>query len=179
MVANFSDKVSEGEGVLFYFSGHGSQHEGVNWLVPVDCNATDEEEFARNAKSIDKIMTRLKAAKFRVLILDACRSNQFGRRSRDSATRGLAVMNGTLDCPEGELVCYATMPGATANDGKPGSNGVFTGALLRRFGTPGLTISEIMRAVRKDVKEATGGRQVPWESTTLTENWYPAGPKTD
>lgn len=72
-------------------------------------------------------------------------------------------------------MCLATGPKQVASDGPRGRNGPFTEALLRHFGTPGCSISEIMQWVRRDVKDATNGKQVPWEHSSLMTTWYPAG----
>ncbi|RMG54786.1 MAG: caspase family protein, partial [Bacteroidetes bacterium] len=45
-------------------------------------------------------------------------------------------------------------------------------ALLEHINTPNLTIEEIFKRVRASVVQRSGGKQVPWESTSLTGNFY-------
>ena len=48
----------------------------------------------------------------------------------------------------------------------------FTEALARAIRTPGLKIEETFKQVRREVLDATGDRQLPWESTSLTGDFY-------
>ena len=97
-----------------------------------------------------------------ILILDACRNNPFARSFR-SASRGLAF----VQAPKGILIAYATAPGDVAADGGR-QNSPYTAALAKRLKTPGVPIEKMFKAVRRDVQAATGGKQTPWESSSLT-----------
>jgi len=101
-----------------------------------------------------------------IVVLDACRNNPFARSFR-SASRGLAI----IDAPSGSLVAYSTSPGDVAEDG-PGRNGTYTKHLLRHLITPGITIEDVLKRVRIDVSQETNGRQIPWESSSLTGYFY-------
>lgn len=101
-----------------------------------------------------------------IVILDACRNNPFARSFR-SASRGLARM----DAPTGSIVAYATAPGSVAADGS-GRNGVYTKHLLQHMLTPGLDINTVFIKTRMDVIQETGGKQVPWEFSSLTGLFY-------
>jgi len=103
-----------------------------------------------------------------VLILDACRDNPFERKwNRAAAGKGLAFM----DAPSGSLVAYATSPGRTAADGA-GKNGLYTEALLKYIQKRGLQIEEVFKNVRREVESKSGGKQTPWESTSLKGYFY-------
>ena len=95
------------------------------------------------------------------LIVDACRNNPFKSSSR-GASRGLAQMTAAY----GSIVGYATAPGQIADDGD-GVNSPFSKALSRAIRAPGLTIEEVLKQTRRDVFDATAGRQVPWVSSSL------------
>ena len=105
-------------------------------------------------------------ARMNIVILDACRDNPFARSFR-SVSQGLA----SVDAPTGTLIAYATAPGSVANDGQ-GENGVYTGELIKAMVQPGLKIEDVFKQVRSAVREATGGRQVPWESSSLEGDFY-------
>ena len=64
------------------------------------------------------------------------------------------------------MIAYATSPGATAADGD-GSNSPFAAALVEHMDEPGWAIEKVLKTVRKDVREATDGAQVPWDSSSL------------
>jgi uncharacterized protein (TIGR02246 family) len=106
----------------------------------------------------------------RVIILDACRNNPFAEAAHRGigGARGLAPMT-TRDL--GSLIVYSTRPDGVAADGQ-GRNSPFAAALLRHIVTPGLEVRQMMSRVRKDVLAATGNEQLPWDSSSLTDDVY-------
>jgi tetratricopeptide (TPR) repeat protein len=81
--------------------------------------------------------------------------------------QGLAFMN----APSGSLISYATSPGSTASDGQ-GENGLYTEALIQNIGMKNLSVEDVFKRVRVQVKEKSGGSQIPWESTSLEGDFY-------
>src|SRR5208282_1971411 len=63
---------------------------------------------------------------------------------------------------------------AVAYDGG-GRNSPFAQSLLGHIAAPGVDISSMMIAVRRDVIASTGGAQIPWENSSLTRQFYFAG----
>jgi uncharacterized caspase-like protein len=119
---------------------------------------------------VDRILSHMENANTAVnlIILDACRNNPFERNwGRDLSQRGFAVM----DAPKGSLIAYSTSPGKTASDGE-GKNGLYTGELVSEINTVNLTITQLFQKVRKAVMEKSKDTQVPWESTSLTADFY-------
>jgi uncharacterized caspase-like protein len=106
--------------------------------------------------------------KVNIIILDACRNNPFERSwTRSSTGKGLAFMN----APRGSLIAYATAPGSTASDGS-GNNGLYTSAILESIKIQNINILQIFQNVRNIVTEKSEGQQIPWESTSLTGDFY-------
>ncbi len=170
----FKKTLSDDDGVLFYFSGHGLEHHGKNWLLPIDFGAADPDELEHEAVSVDRVLAIFDRQRFRVCILDACRYNSYPSRMRGAGGSGLGQTQ-LPDAPGtgGTMICYATAAGKVASDGARGANGAYTGALLACL-VPGRRIEDVMKDVRKrlqDLKE----EQVPWEHSSLTGDWYPAG----
>jgi Skp family chaperone for outer membrane proteins len=162
----FIAKIQPGDVALFYFSGHGLELRGENFLLPVDFAADSESQVKRRAVSATELLQRLeeRQPRTRILILDACRNNPFeGSRSTG---RGLAQLEGT-----GTLVAFATAAGRTASDNPGGGNGLFTKYLLEALARPGLGASEMFRLVRERVYEASSGAQVPFLSDGLIGNF--------
>src|SRR5262249_33273154 len=93
---------------LFYFSGHGIQVNGENFLIPIGANIEKESEVKYTAVSAGKILDALEEAKNRVnlILIDACRDNPFAKGWK-SGDRGLAPMQAA----SGMLISYATAPG--------------------------------------------------------------------
>jgi hypothetical protein len=155
---------------LFYYAGHGIQVKGLNYLVPVDAEIKSESQVEYDCIQADRVMSFMDYAKtdVNIIILDACRNNPFKRSwSRSTETEGLAFMN----APSGTLIAYATAPGHTASDGS-GSNGLYTESLLQKIKDPNLSILQVFQQVRSRVLEKSEKAQNPWESTSLTGDFY-------
>ena len=72
-----------------------------------------------------------------------------------------------MQAPRGTFLAYSTAPGAVAFDGDAG-NSPFTAALASELKTPGVAIEQMFKNVRIAVLAETGGRQTPWDSSSLT-----------
>ena len=105
-----------------------------------------------------------------IVILDACRDNPLPRRSR-SAARGLAIAQVPRGI-KGTAIVYSAAPGETAQDGDPGGNGVFTGALLAVLDEPGLKLEDVFKKTAARVARRTGGKQQPWINSSVTGDFY-------
>jgi hypothetical protein len=159
---------------LFFYAGHGIQSKGSNYLIPVDANIQSEQQIEYDCVQADRVLGFMEAAgsKINIVILDACRNNPFERSwSRAIEGSGLAFMN----APTGSLVAYSTSPGRTASDGS-GSNGLYTSALLENIKTPNITILQMFQNVRRTVSEKSYKQQIPWESTSLTNDFFFVNP---
>jgi uncharacterized caspase-like protein/surface antigen len=157
---------------LFYFAGHGVQINGTNFLIPVGAEVAREPDVEIEAVKLDWVLAQMEHARNRlnILILDACRNNPLSRGLR-SSERGLS----RVDAPRGTLIAYATAPGSVSFDGD-GRNSPYTEALAEAMQQPGLVAESAFRTVRVKVMEATGERQVPWESSSLTGEFYFSAP---
>ena len=175
-LADFGERMAEGGVGLFYFSGHGLQVGGRNFLVPVNARLTSERYIAAETVEVDAVLKEMDAARNRlnVVVLDACRDNPFARGWR-SAARGLGQMSG----PPGTLIAYATDPGDVAADGEPGTQGVYTGELLRALPVPSITIEEAFKRAAQGVITRTRGRQRPWISSSFTGSFSFVPPRRD
>jgi formylglycine-generating enzyme required for sulfatase activity len=164
----FGKQIQRGGVGLFYYAGHGMQVKGTNYLIPVGTVVEAEDEVKYKAVDAGMVLSKMESAGNRVniIILDACRNNPFARSFR-SVGRGLKRM----DAPTGSLLAYATAPGKMADDGTEG-NGLYTSMLLKHMKTPGLQIELMLKRVRNDIIEATGGKQVSWESSSLVGDFY-------
>lgn len=167
----FGEKIRNGGVALFYYAGHGTQVNGVNYLIPIGAKIEKEEEVEYECVDAGFVMAQMDNAKNRmnIVILDACRNNPFARSTRSAAT-GLAQMN----APSGTLIAYSTAPGKVASDGK-GRNGLYTQELLKFMRTPGLDIESVFKQVRISVRGLTQERQTPWESSSLVGDFYFSG----
>jgi formylglycine-generating enzyme required for sulfatase activity len=156
---------------FFFYAGHGVQHNGINYLIPVDADIRSASYLPERAVSAQAILDELNYAgnELNIVILDACRN--LPRHLQRSGSRGLTVMNP----PDNSIIMYATAAGAEAADGE-GRNGLFTTHLLRNLKTPGLDVTEIFNRTGRDVSRASGGEQRPAIYSMYYETVYLGGP---
>jgi len=167
-IAKFGDRLTTDSVALFYYAGHGMQVRGKNYLIPIDAEIKSESSVRVESVDVDGVLDQLSTSDLNVVILDACRNNPFERRAnRSVGAAGLAQM----EAPKGSLIAYATAPGRTAADGE-GRNGLYTQALLKYVQEPGLTIEQVFKNVRREVARATRDGQIPWESSSMTGDFY-------
>jgi len=104
---------------LFFFSGHGVNEGGVNYLATYDAI---EGQLKSTGLSINKVKQLLAAtgARRRVLFVDACRSEA----GKSGPGRGF------LDDGEGDKVLYSTGPEKRSFEDSTLAHGVFTYYLL-------------------------------------------------
>ena len=169
-IRQFGQTVRKGDVALFYFSGHRAQVRGVNYLIPVQMEAHDEDEIKYKAVAAEMVLDNLDRAgsSVNIVILDACRNNPF-KRFRAVAD-GLASMS----APQGTLIAYATAPGSVARDGD-GRNSPYTKHLVQSVKIPGLDVEKVFKRVRVGVLAETKNQQVPWESSSLVGEFLFAG----
>lgn len=167
----FGRAAEQADVALFFYAGHGLQVDGQNYLVPVDAMVEFEAEIDISLVSLSQIMQQLeRGSRTNLVFLDACRDNPFAKelaRSMNRAAVSLSKGLGRVQSGSGTFIAFATQPDAVASDGT-GANSPFTAALLRHIDRPGQSISDLMIDVRNEVMAETGGKQVPWDSSSLT-----------
>lgn len=160
--------------ILFYFAGHGMQMGRRNYLIPVDASLKSPYDSPFETVTLDSILAILAArSRLQLVILDSCRDNPFSdaKQMTGMDSRLFESREGfeTVSAPFNTFLAYSTSPGEVALDGD-GGNSVFTGNFVKvASARPQENISRILSEVRRDVYEETGGRQVPWDSSTLVE----------
>jgi len=171
----FGKKLHKNAVGLFYFSGHGAQHAGDNYLIPINSirkmSATEHLKYkAVNAGYVLGVMQEADNG-LNIVILDACRDNPFKSFSK-SLGRGLTRMASA----EGTLIAYATAPGTVAWGGEAGErNSPYTKHLLRFMKQPNLPIESVLKKVRKAVIQETRKTatvQKPWYEASISDEFY-------
>jgi hypothetical protein len=155
---------------LVFYAGHGLQIDGENFLLPVDVDPKREADIPLQAVRLNDILNTLTSvpSKMRIVLLDACRNNPFPAINQ-SAGHGLAIVDAKIGAP-GTFLSFSTSPGAEAEDGS-GADSPYTSALLLAAKEPGLSIEDTFKRVRVSVNKATDGRQTPWDSSSLTDEF--------
>ncbi len=161
-LAQFQKRAAKSQVTILFYSGHGMQLDGVNYLIPTNIDPGQPNSLKLQSISMDSIIDTYLPGKTRLVFLDACRDNPLIGSSTRGYSRGLAPMQ----VPSGTLIAYATKDGGVAEDGK-GQFSPFTQALLEFIDDPE-DIALVLRKVRERVMRETGGRQQPWDYGSLT-----------
>jgi len=162
---DFRAKADGAEVAMVYYAGHGIEAQGKNWLIPTDAQLKSDLDLPYEAINLDRLMESVSGAQIRMIVLDSCRNNPFGRSWR-SGTR--AVVNGLAGVEADDvLVIFAAAPGQTAADGTSG-NSPFATSLAKRLPQPDMPVQLLGGLIRDDVLKATGGSQRPFVSASIT-----------
>ena len=172
-ISDFAAKVAAGGPdtvALVFYAGHGLQIDGENFLIPVDLDPKREEDVPLQAVRLNDLLNTLGAlhTRMRILMLDACRNNPFPALNGTTG-HGLAIVDTKAGAP-GSFISYSTSPGSEAEDGS-GEDSPYTSAVLSIAKQPNLPIEQAFKQIRVAVNQATNGRQIPWESSSLTSDF--------
>jgi uncharacterized caspase-like protein/TPR repeat protein len=165
--------VPEGSDVVFFYAGHGIQIGARNYLLPVDVDFSDVHDLPLYSITLDRVIDALSArGAVHVAIIDACRDNPFPDLQIAADVDATLYETRTgfepFRTPLNSLVAFSTSPGATAQDGGDGGNSPYTAAIVTTArAEPTESVVTLLGQVREQVYNATGGAQVPWESSTL------------
>jgi len=185
----FVEDAADADVALLYYSGHGIEAGGENFLVPVEADPGALDDPVRKLVPVSAWIDRLKASvPVAIILLDACRTNPFppdatvrtASGSQQIAPAGLAVtrgatpLSGSADAPDslGTVIGFAAAPGRAALDGDPGGNSPYAAALLKHLAAGGFAFGDVMTMVAEEVYVRTGGRQQPWTNASLRRLLY-------
>jgi len=157
--------ISSKDEVLFYYSGHGVNVDGENYLIPVGRIIRDEDDVKYRTFNCNLVLAKLQKARLTIMVLDACRDNPY--RGIRSSNKGLVSMQGRAGS---QYIIFSTEQGRTAADGS-GSYSPFTEAFVKHLYYPE-KIEDMMKKVTLEVKNKTFNRQIPWTSGNLIEDFY-------
>ena len=159
-IQTLKKKISSRQGVVLYFSGHGCEIDGIAHMMPIESKEDPRSGSNAYGINVDEVVKSFSKAKFRVIILDACRSKVH------------ASLAGSPDTSRDTLRWYSTSQSKYAYDGKNMSP--FTSEVVKHMGKK-MSLFEIIMAVQLDVFNNHGNLQTPETRSTLTKNWYPKG----
>ncbi len=165
MLQRFGRQLASYKVRLVYYSGHGLQCEGKNYLLPVNARLKTVYDVRHEAVGLQEIFDVMHTIVnvTNIVMLDACRNNPFG-----GVEKGLAEVR----APRNVLVSYATAPGRVALEAEDADHSFYTEALLHHIETPNISISEMLGRVRSEVLRETRTQQMPWETTSLIKPFY-------
>ncbi len=190
----FAEDAAGADVALIYYSGHGIEAGGENWLVPVDADLTALDKAQDRLIPLSAYLRRLQqSVPFTILLLDACRTSPFppgaslrpspadrpvpvGAQGLAGTAKGVSVIEPEAT-PQSEsgtatVLGFAAAPGDVALDGPKDGNSPYAKALLKHLAAKGLDFGDVMTLVSQEVYVETGGRQVPWTNHNLRQFLY-------
>lgn len=175
LVATFRTQLEPGGVAVFYYSGHGGQINGVNYLRPIASAEASLADVKHGWINLDTILAVLSSVPLqaRFVFIDACRENPFLQQAAASGgsdvwIRGLAYPQATA---RETVISFATSPGEIALDYGT-SLSKYTQALSKFIREPGLRADDLFKKVGLWVEGATADSQVPWVNTSSRVNFY-------
>ena len=168
-LSEFAEIADNADWAVIYYSGHGIEYKGNNYLIPIDARLRVDRDIDLESIDISKVLSAAESARrLRLVVLDACRNNPFlDQMKRTVATRALTRGLARAEPDAGTLIVYSAKHGELALDGD-GDNSPFALALLRRLKTPNLEIRRLFDLVRDDVLLATNRKQQPYSYGSLS-----------
>jgi hypothetical protein len=163
-ISDFAGMARDADTAVVYYSGHGIEVNGINYLIPIDAVLDQDIDVPYETYSLDNLVQVLEPARrLRLVMLDACRDNPFVRSMKRTVggravNRGLAPVEPTS---VNTLIGYAAKAGSVALDGD-GANSPYVIALLNNLATPGLDLRIAFGRVRDDVLKTTRNKQEPF-----------------
>lgn len=145
VIEEFAVKIANAKEVVFFFSGHGYQVGGKNYLLPND----EEIDFDDLQFPLNDVLTALKKAPQetpKIIFLDACRT--LVNPPEGVEVEGLAE---SQDIPPQTLLSYAAEYGHIVRSGTGGRLSPYTDALAKSIREPGLGIFQLLARISKDV----------------------------
>ena len=174
--------------VLFYYSGHGINLRGKNYIIPRDF--TPGGDNILSLQSLNEIIEVIERNYdgIKILIFDACRNEgtseeytksslplyetKQGKLKFNVATSGLAP----IKAGPNTYIIYASSPGEVSWALRGMRNSVFTEAFIKNlYSDSGQDIDEVMMKTRESVmnkSKPSGNLQVPWNESSLNESYY-------
>jgi len=169
-VRQFGRQLNNGDVGLFYYSGHGMQFNRRNYLVPPEANIQTGADIEFEGFNANFVLAQMEQANQRgvnLMILDACRDNPY-KTNVKNLRKGLAKMQSSM----GSLIAYATAPDLASYGDSNTRNSIYTQYLLDALRQKAhLSILDMLTEVTAQVTQRTGGKQVPWQASSLTQRF--------
>lgn len=182
----FSLKIRPDDFVVVYFSGHGFNYAGENYLMPLnfptDVFDTELQDKFLSATAMQDVLLEQKPGVL-LIFLDACRTiadfvkvKPFRPDEPPDPNRVPKSLTQFKESPGNVIVSFAAEKGLPAEGSSvQGQLSVFTKALAKYLPAPDTEFSSVRKGVRAVVLRETGDKQTPWfsESSSAEVHFNP------
>lgn len=163
-VSSFFQLVQNYQVALIYFAGHGTRHEGKDYLLSTDRKGFKITDECSLEFLVDESEKWKREDKTMIFVIDACRDNSGFSSKYD---------NLAIEAPKGTVIIQSTSSGEKASDadGSAG-NSPFALAFMDCIGNTGGDIEDDFIAIRQQVRKKTNEKQIPRTSMGGGYNFY-------
>lgn len=160
-VDSFATKLSANDEAVVYYSGHGTNFGGLNYLVPTRTNLGLTQIYSKTSYSLNTLANKIKHARNSIIILEA--SKAWGASAEKAITKPFVSMNAASNK---QVIFSAAAPNkGVQNMQLPYS--AFTKAFLDRITSSGEGINALFPQISRDVQTLSNGAQIPWVSGSM------------
>ncbi len=173
-MGQFAANIDEGDIAIVFYSGHGVERDGANYLIPADVRQLDQGREGLDAINVEYLLDEIekRKASLAIVILDACRDDPLPAVAPSTATvtgpKGLAPV--AVDA-SGMFIGFASAPRTPAYSGLstdlPDSPSIFTRFLVEALPQEGKSLFWVWTRVGNQVFNATSSQQRPWQNSSL------------
>ena len=180
-LVEFVNQAKGADAAIVFYSGHGFQLNGENYFVPVDGSFDSVNAFKADFTTVSSVIEKLDSAKakFKFIILDACRSDPFvaGDKMNMGAVIATAGLAEQRKLGVNTLISYASAPGEVSLDLGPSVGySFYTNEFLKVLKTAkSVEVGVLTREVRAAViayASRAHVEQVPWEASSMSSEFY-------
>ncbi len=166
VVDSFSARVTASDDVVVYYSGHGTNSNGINYIVPARLDIAQIQNYPTSAYSVSTLAQKIKTAKTSIIVLEA--SRMWGMNSSKAIAKPFVAMQAAS--PK-QMIISAAQPGKAIALTQV-SQSTFSQAFIERISTSELGINSTMQLVMADVESRTGKLQKPWISGAIEGDFH-------
>jgi hypothetical protein len=165
----FCKQIKDAKVRLFYFSGHGINFEGNNYLIPTDIILNKPESIYK-CINLNVLLKRLNISNntTNIILLDCCNADPSKFKFKSNDYIGFT----NIEALSGSIIGFAAKAGSLALTDSKLRNSVYTSKLLENLKRPNLTIEKILKNTMKDVVDFTNSKQYPAYQSEFTGEFY-------
>jgi tetratricopeptide (TPR) repeat protein len=175
----FNPLARKSDVALVYFSGHGGEYKGVNYLVPADVDLADVSPFifkyrphayegAEQYLDLQNMTNQIRDVdRTRILIVDACRTSG-GFQSWEQRGMIPGAFENSID---GMFAFFASSEDKTAQDGGLDIS-PFAKALVSNLTRKGVELRDMFQAVKTSTAKFSNNGEAPQSIDLLERKFY-------
>lgn len=167
LLMDFGENSDSYDALIFFFSGHGFEFKGNNYLAAKDTVTTNQTSIRTTSYLLSQFIEILEESSIpiKIIIIDACRKGLRRELERGTENESLAP----IKAPANTFIEFSTTSGFGASDGN-GNNSRFVTALLKHIKEQ-IPIEELFKKTRIDLLKDTNNLQTSWDYSSFTDDF--------